>query len=101
MKTTLDLPNDLLREAKLRAVMQGSTLKDLIADFIRQGLGLGAAKPANPLAESSMVYLAPNGLPVVRCGANAPASRATLQEVLDLEKQVLAEADLRYVGHPV
>ncbi len=101
MKTTLDLPNDLLREAKLRAVMQGSTLKDLITDFIRQGLGLGASKPADALAASSMVYTGPNGLPVVRCRADAPASRASLLELLALEQKTLAEEDLHHVGHPV
>lgn len=40
MKTTLDLPDDLVREMKLRAVMQGRTMRDLAADFLRQGLGL-------------------------------------------------------------
>lgn len=40
MKTTLDLPDELIREAKLRAAMQGRTLRDLVADFLRQGLGM-------------------------------------------------------------
>lgn len=39
MKTTIDLPDELVCEAKLRAVAQGQVLKDLVADFIRQGLG--------------------------------------------------------------
>ena len=45
MKTTLDLPDELVREMKLRAVMQGRTLRDLAAEFIRQGLGMAAPKP--------------------------------------------------------
>ena len=101
MKTTLDLPNDLLREAKLRAVMQGSTLKDLISDFIRQGLGLGASNPSDVLAASSLVYLGPTGLPVVRCTAGAPASRASLKDLLALEQKTLADQDLHHVGHIV
>ena len=40
MKTTLDLPDDVLREMKLRALMQGRTLRDLAAEFLRQGLGM-------------------------------------------------------------
>jgi hypothetical protein len=38
MKTTLDLPDELVREMKLRALMQGRTLRDLAADFLRQGV---------------------------------------------------------------
>ena len=39
VKTTLDLPNDLVREVKLRAVNEGKKLKDVISELLRQGLG--------------------------------------------------------------
>ena len=32
MKTTLDLPGDLVREIKLRAVHEGSKLKDTVGE---------------------------------------------------------------------
>jgi hypothetical protein len=38
MRTTVDLPDDLFREAKTRAVQQGTSLKQLITQFIRSGL---------------------------------------------------------------
>jgi plasmid stability protein len=38
MKTTLDLPDDLVREVKIRAVMENRKLKDAVADLLRQGL---------------------------------------------------------------
>jgi hypothetical protein len=38
MRTTIDLPDDLFREAKTRAVQQGTTLKNLMTGFIRSGL---------------------------------------------------------------
>lgn len=38
MKTTLDLPDDLMREIKLRAVREDRKLKDLIAELLRKGL---------------------------------------------------------------
>ena len=38
MKTTLDLPDDLMREIKMRAVREDRTLKDLIAHLLRRGL---------------------------------------------------------------
>jgi hypothetical protein len=39
MKTAIDLPDELVREVKLRALMQGRTLQDVVADYIRQGIG--------------------------------------------------------------
>ena len=38
MKTTLDLPSDLLREMELRAVHEGRKLKDVVAEILRRGL---------------------------------------------------------------
>lgn len=38
MKTTLDLPDDLMRTVKLRAVQENRKLKDMIADLLRRGL---------------------------------------------------------------
>ena len=38
MKTTLDLPEDLMREIKIRAVKENRKLKDAIADLLRRGL---------------------------------------------------------------
>jgi len=38
MKTTLDLPDDLVRAVKIRAVKQNKKLKDTIAELLRRGL---------------------------------------------------------------
>lgn len=38
MKTTLELPDDLMREVKVRAAKQDRKLKDLVADLLRRGL---------------------------------------------------------------
>lgn len=38
MKTTLDLPDDLMREIKIRAVKEDRKLEDTIADLLRRGL---------------------------------------------------------------
>ena len=45
MKTTLDLPDDLMREVKIRAVHEGKKLKDAIAEFIRKGMAAGRKRP--------------------------------------------------------
>jgi hypothetical protein len=38
MKTTLDLPDDLMREIKVRAAREDRKLKDLMAELLRLGL---------------------------------------------------------------
>ena len=38
MRTTIDLPDELLRRAKATAALQGLKLKDLIAAFVERGL---------------------------------------------------------------
>lgn len=49
MRTTIDLPDELFREAKTRAVQQGTTLKNLMTHYIRCGLrDPSRAMPATP-----------------------------------------------------
>jgi plasmid stability protein len=42
MKTTLELPDELVKEIKLRAIHEGSKLKDAVADLLRKGLAAKA-----------------------------------------------------------
>ncbi len=44
MKTTIDLPPDLVREMKLLAVHEGRKLKDVAADLLKRGLRAGDNK---------------------------------------------------------
>ena len=103
MKTTLDLPDDLFRDVKLRAVAQGRTLRDVVADFLRQGLGqapVGASPAALPVA-SSRVEVSAGGLPVIRCQPQTNASPMSLNDLLALEQQALAALDLQNARPPV
>ena len=36
MRTTFDLPDDLIKRAKIAAVRRGSTLRDLVAEALRR-----------------------------------------------------------------
>ena len=102
MKTTLDLPDELVREAKLRAVMQGRTLRDLVADFIRQGLSTGAAPKSGPVLPSgSAVTIGAAGLPIIQCRADAQASRMSPEDLIELEQQAQAAEDIRHARRPV
>lgn len=49
MKTTLDLPDELVRRVKMRAVQTDSRLKDMVATLLNAGLH--AASTAAPSAE--------------------------------------------------
>lgn len=100
MKTTLDLPDDLVMKIKIRAVQERRPLKTLVADLLRQGLE-GPSHPAlpresDPLPEGLMIN--DNGFPIIRCGSNAPAARLTVEELLALEQQSLLEEDLGRAG---
>lgn len=88
MKITLDLPEELIREVKLRAVAQRCNVNDLIAGCLRQGLGFTPpAQPDLPPADS-MVRIGPNRLPVIRCMPNPPARRMSVTQLLQLQQNV-------------
>jgi len=38
MRTTLDLPDDLFRQVKAKAALEGATLKDMLTQFVESGL---------------------------------------------------------------
>ncbi len=59
MKTTLELPEDLMRAVKMRAVERNRKLKDTIAELLRRGL---AREREAPPAVRRRVRL-----PLVRC----------------------------------
>ena len=44
MKTTLDLPDDLVKEMKLLAIHEGKKLKDAVADLLRKGLSANSGR---------------------------------------------------------
>ncbi len=46
MKTTLDLPDELMRKVKIRAVHEQKKLKDTIAELLQKGMA--ADKPRRP-----------------------------------------------------
>src|SRR6476660_7374591 len=69
MKLTLDVPDSLVKQVKLRALREGRKLKDEVADLLRGGLGAARRAPAKRKAVSSpRVKIDPTtGLPVIEC----------------------------------
>lgn len=101
MKTTLDLPDEILREMKLRALMQGRTLRDLATDFLRQGLGMAAPRQATTPPPGSPVEISADGLPIIRGRADAPARLMSAEALIALEQALQTEEDMQRAGLPV
>lgn len=50
MKTTIDIPDDLYRKAKIAAAESGQTLRDLVLAGLAEHLTPSSAKPSKPPA---------------------------------------------------
>jgi len=83
MKTTLDLPPELIREMKLRAADEDRKLRDVATEIFRRGLmnqdttGKSAGRRVK--------------LPLIKCGKTvAPVHEMTAEQVADvlLKKEV-------------
>ncbi len=74
MKTTLDLPPDLIREMKLRAAGEGRKLRDVATEIFRRGL---AAQPTQSPPARRRVKL-----PLVKC--KAASTEMTAGKVADV-----------------
>src|ERR1700688_1859909 len=82
MKTTLDLPDALVKQVKLRALHEGRKLKDAVADLLRKGLGADA-----PPADEGPVIAKDKktGLRLILCKkAAAPHDEITPERAADI-----------------
>lgn len=98
MKTTLDLPDELVREVKLRAVMQGRTIKDLVAELLRAGLGIDAKPTPEQRVLNVHIEIDADGFPAFRCLPSAPARSMSVDELLKLEQNAIHQEDLARAG---
>ncbi len=57
MRTTLDLPDDLMRNLKARAALEGRSLRDLMLTLVERGLQAPAAPPTSPALDLPTVRL--------------------------------------------
>lgn len=98
MKTTIDLPDDLVREVKLRAVMERRTVKDLVTECLSRGMGLEWGKSGSGNLVSPLVEIDGSGLPVIQCAPAAPAASMTAEALLELDRQTQLREDLERAG---
>ncbi len=88
MKTTLDLPDDLVRAVKILAVEENRRLKDTVAELLRRGLAQERGVPAAIRRRLE--------LPLIECAHEArPGEEMTPERVADtlLEEEAGAHRD--------
>lgn len=98
MKTTLDLPDELVRELKMRALMQGRTLRDLATEFLRQGLSKVTPRQTIEPTQDAPFELTADGIPLLKGSSDAPAASMSLEQLLQLEQDALCIEDMQRAG---
>ncbi len=77
MKTTLELPDDLMRAIKVRAAEEGRSIKDLLTELLRRAIG-----PSKPKKKR---ILKCGELPIRRGGRSAaPGKENTPERVAEI-----------------
>jgi hypothetical protein len=93
MRTTVELPDELLRQVKARAALQGRTLKDLIADGLRLLLD-------TPRSVQTSTSPRRTQFPIIK--SKNPARKLTPEMVAAAEEELLDEEAVprgRLAGH--
>src|SRR5262245_29485381 len=84
MKTTLDLPDALVKQVKLRALQEGRKLKDAVADLLRKGLAASRNRESD-VAVPVLTKDKKTGLPLVQCKhAASPGDEITPERVAEV-----------------
>ena len=96
MKTTLDLPDSLVTEVKLRALRDKRKLKDTLADLLRKGLSSPDVREEQ-LQRAIVEIDTETGLPVIRVAhAAPPGQELTPQRIFE----VLLAQEVEWYGQP-
>lgn len=67
MKTTLEIPDDIYRQAKIRAAHDNRKMKDLVSEGLRLVLGLSqpAARSARRMSKAPVTIRKGNEIPML------------------------------------
>jgi plasmid stability protein len=82
LKTTLELPEDLMRAVKIRAAKEGRKLKEVVADLLRRGLRAEAKQSPRTMRRVR--------LPLIECAHDASAGQEMTPDRL---AEILADED--------
>lgn len=64
MRSTFDLPDELLKRAKIAAVKRGSTLRDLVAEALRRLLAEQPAAERKRMTEAPVTLAPGHTIPI-------------------------------------
>jgi hypothetical protein len=84
VRTTLDLPDDLFRQVKVKAALEGATLKDMLTRYIESGLRRPARLAGEPGRRSTLPAMPKRGKAVIP--NLTPELQARLEEDEDVAK---------------
>jgi len=82
MKTTLDLPDALMKQVKLRAVREGRKLKDTVAELLH--IGLAESRKPKPSGTAKPVMDKSLGIPVLMGCKATPETEMTPDRVAEI-----------------
>jgi hypothetical protein len=82
MRTTLDLPDELFRQVKAKAALDGTKLKDLLTRYVESGLRQSAPPPRQSLKRSNLPIIKAQG------GRAIPNLTSELQANLEEEEDL-------------
>ncbi len=90
MKTTIDLPEDLIRRAKAEAALGGRKLREFVADALRLRLGMKEeAKRASGVTEPLLRNF--DNLPLIKGRKGAHKLNVTPKRIHELEMEAEME----------
>jgi len=90
VRTTIELPDELFRQVKARAVLDGMKLKDLITCYIEQGLRNGPPLNNSPLCRRSELPIArPATGKMIPAMTNAELAQIELDEDFERHERSL------------
>jgi hypothetical protein len=79
MKTTIELPEELVREIKMKSVLEGRKLKETIAELLRAGLAAESRRTRGTVRRKQ------SGLPIVKCRhAASPKEELTPERAAEI-----------------
>lgn len=97
MKTTLDLPNALMRRVKIRAAAEDRKLKDVIAELLEKGMATPSAESL-PTGELPYVIDPTTGMARSRSLDTPGFMPPTPEESRAMMERANEEEDLRRAG---
>jgi hypothetical protein len=78
MRTTLEIPDDLFKKAKLQAVQEGGTLKDVVTRALLRELVPGSGSATQRKARAARLFKE-----LDKAGNTRPVGRLNRQDIYD------------------